>query len=87
MGGQLDLSQGEGLGLLPLALGAGAGLLAYAGGLQQTCEELLPKWRSFENSQKAGGGWGGALEETFKEKINKRGDRLLTLPKGVLVSL
>lgn len=57
------------------------GLLACSCGLQLTCEELLPKRRSFENSPEGGG------EETFKEEINKRGDRLLTLPKGALVYL
>lgn len=57
------------------------GLLVCSCGLQPTCEELLPKRRSFENSPE---GW---EEETFKEEINKRGDRLLTLPKGALVYL
>lgn len=34
----------------------GRGVLAHSCGLQQTCEELLPKWRSFEN--RPGGGRG-----------------------------
>lgn len=57
------------------------GLMTCPCGLQQTCEELLPKQRSFENSPEGRG------EETFKEEINKRSDRLLTLPKGSLVYL
>lgn len=41
-------------------------LLAYSCGFLQTCEELLPKWRSLENSPEGRG------EETFKEEINKK---------------
>lgn len=74
-------NQGKGLGQLPLALWAGErGCWPIPRASSRLCEELLPKWRSFETAQEVG-------EETFREEINKRGDRLLTLAKGALAYL
>lgn len=86
LGGQLDpRGRGRDLGCScwPFELGQGCWPIPVASSrLVKSCYQ---NGGVLKTARRRVGGWGGGLEETFKEEINKRGDRLLTLPKGALV--
>lgn len=66
--------------LFALGLGGGEGPLSFPGASSRLVKSCYQNGGVLKTAQEAG-------EETFREEINKIGDRLLTRAKGALVYL